>query len=231
MSIIYTLKQAKIPSMDPKMGIMRFQLQIVNSLWNPEQTRNEKPPKFWKQSGRKSEEAGRCWPIHRWRIAETRRTRKASTTNHKIMNETPRDADWSTGNNCLVTERKNESWPHLGPHKGYVYSPSPRAATSVATSIECRPLRKLESTKSRSCCDLSPWMAHARQPWREILRVISSTRFLVSTKMMVLVSFSAEMSVSSLISFINFSFSSHTSTIWRMLWLALSESEPMFTCM
>jgi len=32
MSIIYTLKQAKIPSMDPKMGIMRFQLQIVNSL-------------------------------------------------------------------------------------------------------------------------------------------------------------------------------------------------------
>eukprot|EP00966_Prymnesium_polylepis_P137742 3183250-Prymnesium_polylepis.1 len=45
---------------------------------------------------------------------------------------------------------------------------SPRAATSVATMMGARPLLKSASTRSRSRCSLSPWMAfcgRARSAW------------------------------------------------------------------
>lgn len=91
-------------------------------------------------------------------------------------------------------------------------------------------------------------------PSRLILLVRSSQRFFVSTKMMVLFSFSAMISSISWISlmvrkerisnaslrfrggflwnklfsyFSSFSVSMQTSTIWRMLWLALSSRAPM----
>lgn len=68
--------------------------------------------------------------------------------------------------------------------------PKPRAATSVATRMLDLPERNSRRTKSRSDCDLSPWIAPQRTPKLRMKRTRLSTRRLVSTKIIILPGFS-----------------------------------------
>ena len=62
------------------------------------------------------------------------------------------------------------------------FTSRPRAATSVAHIIVTRPSRKSRRVSSRSCWDLSPWIAWIGNPSLRKLLVSWSQPFFVSTK-------------------------------------------------
>ena len=59
---------------------------------------------------------------------------------------------------------------------------SPRAATSVATSVRTLPESKRASARSRCACALSPWIATASTSWRRSFSTSRSAPAFVRTK-------------------------------------------------